>query len=925
MPRPSALETVYPDGERDRVEFNQSGNLGIADSDPVQSVPAGMATKNQFLITRNTYYWGKQACAYAYGDYSKAKIYHWLHTTNLDVASGILESVKDPLEGRVWFNYADQSDPSNPSNDSIIVGSSNKPAHIGRVLDDGSTQLYTYEYNGFGNLTKTIDPVGRTFSFIYAENDIDLLETRQTRAGQKELLSQTTYNAQHLPLTSKDAAGQTTTYTYNARGQLSTITNALGDTTTYHYDDNGYRTSVVGPLGDTTKWTYDAFGRIRTRTEENKYTLPFDYDALDRLTKITFPDSTVDKSTYTLLDRTLIHDRAGRQTLFEYNSVRQMTKLTDPLNRISNFQWCKCGALKTLTDPMGRTTTWRHDIQGRVKCKEYPDGSKITYLYENNTSRLRQRIDEKLQVTQYNYNRDDTLSDKSYTNVALATPSVALAYDPNYSRVTSMTDGTGTMLYSYTPITPIPTLGAGQLASVDGPLPNDTITYGYDALGRRVSTAINQVASIQTFDAIGRIKSVTNELGIFKYTYDGLSRRKASQSYPNGQTSEYQYGNVLEDKLLQRVTHKSGTTPISELIYGHELSTGQITTWSQQIGTQTPAVYSLGYDDMDQLTSAIVSEGTSVIRTFIYSYDPAGNRLTEQIDATTTRFIYNALNQLTSSESPDGEATTCEWDAEQRLTSITSGNKKTRFTYDGLGRCVAIRRLVDGSEVSDRRFVWCDSEICEERTPNGAVSKRFFWQGMQLVDGPATGIFFYTQDHLGSIRELIDSAGTVRARYAYDPFGRATRVEGDLNSDFGFAGMFRSEEANLNLTWRRPYDSAQGRWLSRDPLEDTELERGSNLYTYVQNNPVSLIDPLGLCCEAETDNVVLEFGLYRACIHEYSETKDPAEQAKLRPICMQLQEDIILAVSELAKCRNKPCKPECKPPHPPPKPKPKPK
>ena len=81
-----------------------------------------------------------------------------------------------------------------------------------------------------------IDPIGRTFSYIYATNGIDLLEIRQTRAGQNELLSRMTYNAQHLPLTSTDAAGQTTTYTYNARGQLLTRTNAKNETTTYIYD-----------------------------------------------------------------------------------------------------------------------------------------------------------------------------------------------------------------------------------------------------------------------------------------------------------------------------------------------------------------------------------------------------------------------------------------------------------------------------------------------------------------------------------------------------------------------------------------------------------------------------------------------------------------------------------------------------------------
>jgi RHS repeat-associated protein len=640
-----------------------------------------------------------------------------------------------------------------------------------------------------------------------------------------------------------------------------TRTNALGDTTTYNYDTNGYRTSVVDPLGGTTTFTYDAMGRVRTKTDVDGYTLTFDYDALDRLTKITFPDSSFDEFIYALLDRALMRDRAGRQTSFEYNSVRQMTKRTDPLGRVTYFQWCKCGALKTLTDPMGRTTTWLHDVQGRVKCKEYADGSKVTYVYENTTSRLAQRIDEKLQVTQYNYNRDNTLSGKRYINAAVATPAVSFTYDPNYSRITSMTDGFGTTHYGYIPITPIPTLGAGQLKSVDGPLPNGSIDYGYDALGRRVSTAINGVASSSTFDAIGRVKKVTNTLGDFNYTYDGLSERMALENYPNGQTTEYQYGSVLEDLLLQRITHRSNAIAISELIYGHKTATGQISTWSQQTGTQTPAVYSLGYDDVDQLTSARVSRNGNVVRNFLYSYDPAGNRLTEQIDAETIHISYNALNELSSSDSAAGEATTCGWDAEQRLASMTSGNRSAQLTYDGLGRCAGIRQLVGGSEVSDRRFVWCEDKIYEEHSSLGAVSKQFFDQGVQVTSGPTTGSFFYARDHLGSIRELIDSAGTVRARYDYDPFGRGTRLTGDLDLDFGFAGMFGLPDPGLNLTRFRAYDPTIARWLSRDPFPNAEEALGPNLYVYVGNDPANRVDPDGLgACEK-----LREEGAPRSC------------------------------------------------------------
>jgi YD repeat-containing protein len=133
----------------------------------------------------------------------------------------------------------------------------------------------------------------------------------------------------------------------------------------------------------------------------------------------------------------VIQDRAGRQTLLEYDNVRQMTKRTDPLGRATLFQWCSCGDLKSLTDPMGRTTTWTKDVLGRVTGKQFADGSQITYLFENSTSRARQVVDEKNQTTQFLYNRDGTLRSVNYLNAALTTPTVTYTYDPDYERVAS--------------------------------------------------------------------------------------------------------------------------------------------------------------------------------------------------------------------------------------------------------------------------------------------------------------------------------------------------------------------------------------------------------------------------------------------------------------------------------------------------------
>ena len=293
-----------------------------------------MRTQNDNLNYRNTYYWSRTACATGYGDFSKARIYHWLHTADIVSAAGILESTKEPLEGRVWRDYAGQGSPE-------LVGNTSLPAHVGRVLDDGSTQLYTYNYNGFGHPTTMVDPVGRTFSYVYDTNGIDLLEVRMTRAGQNELLAAMTYNSQHLPLTRVDAAGQTSTYTYNARGQLLSATDPKHETTTYSYDTNGYLVAVDGPLpgtNDVETATYDFFGRVRTKTDVSGYTLTLDHDPLDRITKITHPDGTFAQITYDRLDPVVVQDRAGRQTLLQYDALRQLARRTDPLGRITLFE-----------------------------------------------------------------------------------------------------------------------------------------------------------------------------------------------------------------------------------------------------------------------------------------------------------------------------------------------------------------------------------------------------------------------------------------------------------------------------------------------------------------------------------------------------------------------------------------------------------
>ena len=103
--------------------------------------------------------------------------------------------------------------------------------------------------------------------------------------------------------------------------------------------------------------------------------------------------------------------------------------------------------------------------------------------------------------------------------------------------------------------------------------------------------------------------------------------------------------------------------------------------------------------------------------------------------------------------------------------------------------------------------------------------------------------YYYTRDHLGSVREMCNSSGAIVARYSYDPYGRTTLVSGSNLATFQYAHTYAHQVSGLMLTKYRAYDASTGRWLSRDPIQE---KGGLNLYGYAGDNPVDFEDPSGL-------------------------------------------------------------------------------
>jgi RHS repeat-associated protein len=210
--------------------------------------------------------------------------------------------------------------------------------------------------------------------------------------------------------------------------------------------------------------------------------------------------------------------------------------------------------------------------------------------------------------------------------------------------------------------------------------------------------------------------------------------------------------------------------------------------------------------------------------------------------------IYDANGNLTS----DGTGNAYAYDAANRLISVTNSKGTTQFAYDGFGH--RVKEVAANGAV--KQWVWCPlaAEPCEERDGSNNVIKRFYWQGEQIASISQPSIFnsyYFTRDHLGSVREMTDSGGNLISRYDYDPYGRRSIITENVPADFGFTGFYYDQATGLDLTWFRAYDADLGRWLSRDPIGENG---GINLYAYCLNNPIDRIDPFGLFHVAPNGN-----------------------------------------------------------------------
>jgi RHS repeat-associated protein len=254
-----------------------------------------------------------------------------------------------------------------------------------------------------------------------------------------------------------------------------------------------------------------------------------------------------------------------------------------------------------------------------------------------------------------------------------------------------------------------------------------------------------------------------------------------------------------------------------------------------------------------------------------FTYDSAGNTLSDGRSYTAT---YNLRGQL-ATISKAGVTTTYTYNAAgQRVRKVSSKGPAYTvvFMYDQEGHLLG---EYDHTGEALREYVWLHDTPMVVFTPDPANPR-----GDPLV-------YFIHTDHLDTPRVIVDRNNVVRWRWISEPFGTTAPETnpsglGEFTFNLRFPGQYADQESGLFYNYFRYYDRQLGSYTQPDLLG---LASGSlSAYGYVDGNPLSYTDPLGLQ-GTDSPNASLNSAIARGDVRQLEnlmEALAPQEQVLAR-------------------------------------------
>jgi|GEM_PF-1344789 len=556
------------------------------------------------------------------------------------------------------------------------------------------------------------------------------------------------------------SGGATNSVSYDDAGnprRPTTVTSADNKTVTYTYDQYGNPLTVTDARGVVTSYAYNytAFrlGRLVSVQQSGRAATTFTYYEPSGLVASVTSPSPTGSGTVT---HSVTYDALGNVLTVVGPGNNATGSVTTTLNYTQDGTYSQAAALGQplkVTDNLGRVTHFRYDAMGRVTSATDHAGNTTT--------------------TQYNLADQPTLATLPATGQTGTGNGVAesiylypggpLLSSRMYNEAGSLTRQVDTTYDA-----------EGRLLSVTGG--TEPASFQYDGAGRLVRRydGNNNLQSEYFYNADGRLAGEHRAAGggVFHeraYLYDTAGRVTQRTDGVAGQTAgriiaTYAYNDP--EGLLTAVQYLNAPARNVSLAYD---SYGRLGTRTDGTGTQTYT-----YGELDQPLSVTTTYAGLPGQTLSYSYYPDGSRAGVGTSVGSFSFGYDAGGQPTALTNPFGETTGWSYLTNGWLASQTLGNGvSTAYTYNGLGQLKTLH---------NRTAAYTVLSQFDQMSYDGAGNRLSVTATVPTV-AQLTGSTNYTYDLKNQLtQEASGLNGGFTSGFAYDGAGNPTLFKGQTRT-----------------------------------------------------------------------------------------------------------------------------------------------